>query len=417
MVFICPKCNKEYDYITICKCGSPLVVKEDITKVSFRGEGVWRYEDLLPVKKKISLNEGDTPIIHFNDLDLYIKDETRNPTGSFRDRAATLILSHCDRKRLACGSNGNLGASIAAYSAFAGKESYLFVPKYVERGKLLQMMMYNARIIRDGETVDDLLDPVQEACRLNNFYDASEYNPLSLEGQKTMAFEIFEKGEFDNMIIPVGNGGTIFSIYRGFSQLLKLEFIDKIPRLIGVQSENCAPFTDKNAVAKKTEALAIYVKKPLFRDLAIEAVKKSEGVFFKISEEEIREAQKIMAKKGIFCELASATTIAAGLKYKLKGKTLCIVTGSGLKSFNIKKDYFGVTSTKIEILRLLKEKESYGYEIWKNLNKKMKIQAVYQHLNGLQEKNMISSKKIGRKIYYTITDKGKRFLEVYKEMI
>ncbi|MCK4433737.1 MAG: pyridoxal-phosphate dependent enzyme [Methanomicrobia archaeon] len=416
MVYVCPQCGKEYEYVSICECGSPLLIKEDIKKIQFRGKGVWRYEDLLPVKKKISLNEGNTPIIYFNDLDLYMKDETRNPTGSFRDRAATVILSHCDRKRLACGSNGNLGASIAAYSAFAGKESYLFVPKYVERGKLLQMMMYNAQIIRVGETVDDLLDPVQEACRLNNFYDASEYNPLAIEGQKTIAFEIFEKGEFDNIVIPVGNGGTIFSIYRGFSQLLKLGYIDKFPRLIGVQSENCAPMINKNVIKKKTDALAIYVKKPLFRDLATDAVKKSKGSFFKLSEEEISEAQKILAKRGIFCELASATTVAAGLRYNLQGKTLCIITGSGLKSFNIKKDYFGVTSTKVEILRILEEKENYGYGIWKNLNKKMKIQAVYQHLNGLQERNMVHSKRVGRKVYYSITDKGKRFLEVYKEI-
>ncbi|MCD6127656.1 MAG: pyridoxal-phosphate dependent enzyme [Methanomicrobia archaeon] len=417
MVFICPQCGREYNHITICECGSPLVVEENTEDVSFEGEGVWRYEDLLPVKRKISLNEGNTPILYFDNLDLYIKDETRNPTGSFRDRAATVILSHCDKRVVACGSNGNLGASIAAYSAFAGKESYLFVPKYVDRGKLLQMMMYNAKVIKVGETVDDLLETVREACKLNNFYDASEYNPYVTEGQKTIAFEIFEKGEFDNIIVPVGNGGTIFSIYRGFSQLLDLGYINALPRLIGVQAENCAPFIDKKQEIKKTDALAIYVKKPLFKKLAMDAVKNSRGEFIKVSEEEISEAQKILAKRGIFCELASATTVAAGLKHRLKGKTLCIITGTGLKSLHIKRDYFGVANTKIEILELLKEKDSYGYEIWKNLNKTMKIQAIYQHLNGLLEKEMISSKKIGKKVYYSITDKGKRFLEVYRELI
>ncbi|MEA1993556.1 MAG: pyridoxal-phosphate dependent enzyme [Euryarchaeota archaeon] len=417
MVYRCPGCKKEYDHIGLCDCGSPLLVEEELGEVRFKGKGLWRYEDLLPVKKKVSLNEGGTPLIYADELGLYLKDETRNPTGSFRDRAAAAVLSHCNKKRLACGSNGNLGASIAAYASFTGKETYLFVPEYVDRGKLLQTMMYNAKIIRIGKTSDDLLEPVQEACRLNNFYDASEYNPFVIEGQKTMAFEIFEEGEFDNIIVPVGNGGTIFSVYRGFSQLLELGYIDKIPHLIGVQSENCAPFIDKKAEKKRTEALAIYVKKPLFKDLAVEAVKESGGRFLKVSEEEIHTAQKMLARHGVFCEPASATTVSAGVAHDLQGKTLCLITGSGLKSFDIKKDRFGVANTKVELLRLLREKESYGYQLWKDLNKEMKIQAVYQHLKELQEKRMITSMKKGRKVYYNITEKGKRFLEVYKEVL
>jgi threonine synthase len=416
MMFTCPGCRRTYESVTLCACGSPLLLEDETKKsVKFEGSGVWRYQDLLPVPKKISLNEGGTPVQQFADLDLFIKDETRNPTGSFRDRAATLILSHARNTKLACGSNGNLGASIAAYAAFAGSESYLFVPKYVERGKLLQMMMYNAHVIRIGETADDLIDPVQEACRLNNFYDASEYNPLAIEGQKTLAFEIFEDGQFDNLIIPVGNGGTLFSLYRGFFQLKELGYTEKIPKIIGVQSENCAPLVGGSP--RETRALAIYVKKPLFGDLALTAVKNTNGRFVTVSEREILGAQKLLAEKGIFCELASATTVAAGIRYDFQGKTLCIITGSGLKSFDIKKDYFGVTSTKVEILRMLQEKESYGYEIWKNLGKKMKIQAVYQHLNGLKEKDMIRPNKVGRKVYYTITEKGKRFLEVYTEIL
>ncbi len=417
MVFRCPQCGKEYDHITLCECGSPLVVVQENGEVQFRGHGVWRYADLLPIEKKVSLNEGGTPVTHLDDLDLYIKDETRNPTGSFRDRAATVVLSHCEKEKIACGSNGNLGASIAAYATFAGKESYLFVPQYADRGKLLQMMMYNAKVIRVGEIVDDLVEPVQEACRLNNFYDASEYNPYVLEGQKTIAFELSEEEPFDNIVVPVGNGGTIFSIYRGFSQLLSHGMIDEMPRLLGVQPENCAPLTGSTSPLKKTDALALYVKKPLFRDLATKAVKESQGKFLTVSEDEMHRAQDFMAKRSIFCELASAVTVAAGKKYELSSNTLCLITGSGLKSFNITQDRFGIASTKVEILRILEEKRSYGYQIWKDLNKKMKIQAVYQHLHSLEEKNMISSEKEGRKVYYCITEKGRRFLEVYKEII
>lgn len=436
---VCPLCGREYGEIIPprCECGGSPSFIYDYSMVNPRAwkrrkPGLWRYRELLPPAKKIiSLNEGGTPLFKAKlgeelSLNVHIKDETRNPTGSFRDRLASVAVSYgltYAENGFIIASDGNGGASLAAYAARAEKEAFVVIPHKVDKGKLIQMIAFGARIIRYGESVDEAIPYASEISRLNGLYDVTPANnTLGIEGQKTLAFELWEELNPTHVLVPTGSGTLLYSLYRGFKELQLLGLVEEVPELIAVQTERCSPIAAalEGAKLKKefTKALALYVREPSFLEKAVEAVRESGGKAVVVREEELDAGEKKLAREGVFAEYASAVVVPALMKLSEEGyferddRIVLLVTGSGLKSFQEERERSMISGTKLEILRILGEGEAYGYEIWERLEKPMKYQAVYQHIRELESLGLIEeSRKKGRRIYYCLSPKGRRILE------
>ncbi|ASJ16967.1 threonine synthase [Thermococcus chitonophagus] len=438
----CPRCGREYVEVIppFCICGQELEITYDYSSVDVRKwrrriPGVWRYKELLPpVKRIISLREGGTPLIKARiseklGIDVYIKDETRNPTGSFRDRLATVAVSYglpYTTNGFIIASDGNAAASVAAYSARAEKEAFVVVPKKVDKGKLIQMIAFGARIIRYGESVDDAIEYARELARLNGLYNVTpEDNIVGLEGQKTIAYELWEEMTPTHVIVPTGSGSYLYSIYKGFKELSKIGVLREMPRLIAVQVEKCNPIAAEilgvEKSCKEIKALGLYVRNPIMKSRAIEAIKESNGTAVIVSEEDIDLGEKLLANEGIFAELSSAVVMPALLKLVEEGfiekgdKPVLVVTGSGLKTGGGGREKFSIGGTKLDILKVLKDTEMYAYEIWKALGKPLKYQAVHQHIKELLELGLIEEAyRRGKRIYYRLTEKGARLVENFE---
>ncbi|MDH5623866.1 MAG: pyridoxal-phosphate dependent enzyme, partial [Candidatus Bathyarchaeota archaeon] len=242
-------------------------------------------------------------------------------------------------------------------------------------------------------------------------------------------------------VVSMGSGGTIHSIWKGFKELQALKNIDKLPRMIGVQAQGCAPITEahlKNrskpiAISKpSTHALGILVRNPLNGKGALQAIKESKGTAITVQDSEIFSAEQEIARlEGIFAEPSSSATIAALKKLVHQGAidkedtVVCLITGSGLKATDVlqalakkrKTAVLGLElSTKEKILRILSQKDTYGYSLWKKIGKTMTRAAIYQHLNNLSKRGLITSyKKEGRK-YFKITERGKRVLRAIDDL-
>jgi threonine synthase len=462
MVLKCVQCGSEflaYPPKNKCeKCGGTLEYKIDLPRshrIKFSGQlSFWRYRPLLPpVQHVVSLGEGGTSLNKAERLakniglkKLYLKDETRNPTNSYRDRAATLLVSNAidlQHGTLVCATNGNLGASLAAYSAKVGLTCHVIVPKLVDVGKLAQMLVYDAIIEEFGETVDDSIRKAEALAKESGWYQATaELNPLVIEAQKTITYEVHEQlGVPEWFIVPMGGGGTIYSIWKGFKELKQLGMIKSLPKMVGVQPEGCAPivktFLEKRSKPMRitkpsTRALAILMTEPLQSELAIKAIQESNGLALTVSDPEIFTTELEIAKlEGIFAEPASSATIAALKRLVNDGKIdkddslVCLITGSGLKATDIlqaltKKQKTAVLglelSTKEKILRIVSRKDTYGYDLWKKLGKTMTRAAVYQHLNELSEKGLIAGyEKNGRK-FFKITERGRKALQAIDDL-
>ena len=463
MTLECIDCGSKFSLAPLLKgrcekCGGLLEYKIVLPKygrVKFSGQrGFWRYKPLLPqVKNKVSLGEGGTPLHKAERLardlglrKLFLKDETRNPPNSFRDRAAALMTSHAlDLKydTLVCATNGNLGASLSAYCAKAGLNCHIIVPKLVDVGKLAQMLVYDAVIEEYGNIVDEAIVKAEALAKEMNWYQATaELNPLVIEAQKTISYEIFEQlGVPDWFIASMGSGGTIYSVWKGFKELKQLGIADSLPKMVGVQPEGSASIIktileDRSKIAEvskpSTHALAVLVSKPLQGKLAIKAIKESNGMALTVSDAEIFAAELQIAKlEGMFAEPASSATIAAlkklveTEKIRSEDSVVCLITGSGLKATDVlqsltkkqKTAGFGLElSTKEKILRVLNKKDTYGYDLWKRLGKTMTRGAIYQHLNELSKRGLIVSYKKDRKKFFKITQRGKRVLRAIDDL-
>ena len=462
MALKCVKCGLEFPLFPPqgkCeKCGGALEYKLDLqkdSKIKFSGQmRFWKYKLLLPpVEHLISLGEGGTRLHKAERLaktmgltDLYLKDETRNPTNSYRDRAATLLTSNAmdlQYDTLICATNGNLGASLAAYSAKAGLTCHVIVPKIVDVGKLAQMLAYDAVIEESGEILDDSIRKAEALAKETGWYQATaELNPLALEAQKTISYEVTEQfGVPEWFVVPMGSGGTIYSIWKGFQELKQFGITNSLPKMVGVQPEGCASIAKtlmegRSKLTKtlnpSTRALAVLVAEPLQGELAIKALQESGGLALTVSDSEIFAAELQIAKlEGIFAEPASSATIAALKKLVAEGKmrkydsVVCLITGSGLKATDVlqgltkKQKTAGVgleLSTKEKILRILSKRDTYGYDLWKKLGKTMTRAAIYQHLNELSEKGLITGyAKNGRKFFKT-TQRGRKVLQAFDDL-
>jgi threonine synthase len=459
----CRRCAREFEpepRVRCPDCGGLLEYRydEDYLK-SLRFVGAltfWRYRAALPrVEHVISLGEGGTPIHESRRLGeaiglerLYLKDESQNPTSSFRDRCASLIVSNavdlgCDA--LVAATAGNLGASLAAYSAKADLKCNLVVPKALDMGKLAQMIAYDASIEEHGETVDDAITRAEKLGEETGWYQATfELNPLAVEALKTVAFEVAEQiGVPDWVVVPMGSGGTLYALWKGFEELEASGKTDSLPRLVGVQAEGCSPIVGAFKLKKDqplevaeavTRALAICVKNPVYGEAALAALKESEGVAVSVGDGEMFKMERTLAHlEGIFAEPASSATIACLRDLLDRGvldpsdRVVCLITSSGLKTTDIlntldkRSKSLGLgyrLATKERILRIIEvgRGKTYGYDIWKRMEKGMTLGAVYQHLSELEERGLISSSVEGKRRYFEVTTRGIDVLKALDEL-
>lgn len=315
-----------------------------------------RYRDRLPVTddtRLISLGEGNTPLIRLNnipsllgkDVDIYIKYEGLNPTGSFKDRGMTMAVTKAveeGSKAIICASTGNTSAAAAAYAARAGITAFVLIPEgKIALGKLAQAMMHGAVVIQIKGNFDDGMELVKQVGKEAPVTIVNSINPYRLQGQKTAAFEIVEELGFapDFHCIPVGNAGNITAHWMGYSEYHENGIVNSRPRMVGYQAAGSAPFMRGEMVDEpETVATAIRIGHPQSWDKAWIVKEESNGWFDECTDEVILAAQKLLAEKeGIFCEPASATSLAGAMmdiesgKIPEGSKIVCTLTGHGLK--------------------------------------------------------------------------------------
>jgi threonine synthase len=302
-----------------------------------------RYREFLPITDRtplLTLNEGNTPLVAAPRLaaalgvrELHLKFEGSNPTGSFKDRGMTVAVSAAKAEgaeAVLCASTGNTAASAAAYAARAGLRGAVIVPEgKIATGKLAQALMHGARVVALRGNFDQALKLVRELASKHPIALVNSVNEYRLEGQKTAAFEICdEMGEApDVLCIPVGNAGNITAYWRGFEEYRTA------PRMFGFQAEGAAPLVNGAPVENpETVASAIRIGNPARWEEAMNAVTASRGEIRAVSDAEILDAYAFLgASEGVFCEPASAASVAGLIKYGAEGRVVCVLTGHGLK--------------------------------------------------------------------------------------
>jgi threonine synthase len=315
-----------------------------------------KYRDRLPVHddtRIISLGEGNTPLIRLNNIprdigrqvDIYVKYEGLNPTGSFKDRGMTMAVTKAveeGSRAVICASTGNTSASAAAYAARAGITAFVLIPEgKIALGKLAQAMIHGATVLQIRGNFDEGMQLVKEVGENTPVTIVNSINPFRLQGQKTAAFEIIEELERapDFHCLPVGNAGNISAHWMGYDEYFEHGIVNNRPRMVGYQAAGAAPFLRGAMVDNpETVATAIRIGHPQSWDKAWKVKQDSDGWFDECSDEEILAAQRLLTQKeGIFCEPASATSLAGALRDINSGKipegssVVCTLTGHGLK--------------------------------------------------------------------------------------
>lgn len=322
-----------------------------------RYEGlIQKYRKFLPVSETtpiVSLCEGNTPLIKAENIkkefgfnfDVYLKYEGLNPTGSFKDRGMTMAITKAKEagaEMVICASTGNTSASAAAYAARAGMKCVVLIPDgNIAFGKLSQALIHNALVIAINGNFDDALNMVREITEKSPIVLVNSVNPFRIEGQKTGAFEIVDAlGDSpDYHFIPVGNAGNITAYWKGYKEYKAAGFATKLPKMMGFQAAGAAPIVlGKIVEHPETVATAIKIGNPASWKFAEEARNLSGGLIDMVTDEEILEAYRTLAKlEGVFCEPASAASFAGLLKYaktskiESDSKVVCVLTGHGLK--------------------------------------------------------------------------------------
>ncbi|MBS4213441.1 threonine synthase [Neobacillus rhizophilus] len=311
------------------------------------------YKEFLPVNNetpKLTLNEGNTPLIHLQNLskewgvELYVKVEGANPTGSFKDRGMVMAVAKAveeGSKTVICASTGNTSAAAAAYAARAGINCIVVIPEgKIAMGKLAQAMMYGAEIISIEGNFDQALKMVRDISEVEPITLVNSVNPFRLEGQKTAAFEVCDQlGSAPEILaIPVGNAGNISAYWKGFKEYNSKKETG-LPRMFGFEAEGAAALVHNRVFENpETIATAIRIGNPASWDLAVNAVKESNGQFDEVTDDEIVAAYKKLAStEGVFAEPASCASIAGVYKSLQNGKIakgtkiVAVLTGNGLK--------------------------------------------------------------------------------------
>jgi len=393
-VLKCSRCGSEYNIDDgRCLCERKDLGRLDIhynyagiseilnkNEISKRAGGVWRFPELLPIKNPsniVSLGEGNTPLIKANRLakklglqHLYLKDETRSPTGSFKDRSMTVGVSKAvelGAKVVVTASSGNAAAALAAYSAKAGLRCYAFVLEIAPFEKISQLSLYGARVVRvkgvkKGE--DPTVEMLQLAIDNYEWYPCPSFgpfNPYQVEGPKTMSYEIIEQMGWrtpDWVFVPAGSACLLTGVWKGFRDFLSLDLIQKMPRLVAVQSTGNAPLV--RAFNQGVEPLRIepWDKPntvaggladpfPWDGDAGLTALKETNGAAEAVPDELILDGERLLGSyEGIFAEPSGATGLAGLVSLTNRGvvdpsdEVVVLMTGSGFKDLNVVKGMF-----------------------------------------------------------------------------
>jgi len=321
--------------------------------------------DLLPITRNDSLPDlqvGNTPLYRINQLnneilvfDLFLKDDSQNPTFSFKDRASGIVSAFAKENGLetiVAASTGNAGSSIAGVAAAQRQKAIVLVPASAPIAKLTQIIMYGATIIPVKGTYDDAFDLSVKATEKYGWYNRNTaYNPLTIEGKKTVSFELFNQLDEnipDRIFVPVGDGVIISGVYKGFEDLLELGFIDQMPTIVAVQSSGSDNLVRNIATSvfemktSNTIADSIAVDFPRNYYMAKNYIQKYSGEWITVSDVDIIEAsQSLSSNTGLFAEPAAAAAFAGMLKYKSENKivegtkNVVLLTGSGLKDIKV----------------------------------------------------------------------------------
>jgi threonine synthase len=376
----CTDCGKEYDgFKTLYLC--PECSKINTTTAPPKGvlKIIYDYQnlkenhfnflkikeneflDLMPIHSLNSfpiLKVGNTPLYCFSKLEnkdlpfkIYLKDDSQNPTFSFKDRASAVVSAYAKEqgyKTIVAASTGNAGSSLAGICAAQNQKAIIMVPEAAPIAKLTQIIMYGATIIPVKGTYDDAFDLSIKATEEFGWYNRNTaFNPLTIEGKKTVSFELFEQLGYqlpDRIFVPVGDGVIISGVYKGFEDLLELGIIEKMPIIIMVQSNGSdnliSNLETNNFYSKPGNTLADSISVDIPRNfyMAKQFITKYKGEYLTVSDDEILEASQILSKNtGIFAEPAAATAFAGLLSYQAKkllennSKNIVLLTGSGLK--------------------------------------------------------------------------------------
>ena len=362
--YLCPDCGDEglldvkYDYEAIKKDWSKADLSQD------QKLNIWRYLPLLPVKPETErppLRVGWTPLYQNKDLadelgldNVYIKDDGLNPTGSLKDRASAMAVvkgREAGAKTVACSSTGNAASSLAGNVASmeGDMRAVIFVPERAPGGKVTQLLIYGSHVVSVQGSYEEAFYLSDEAIKKWGWYNRNAaINPYLVEGKKTVSIELAEQLNWempDWLVFSVGDGCTIAGAWKGLYDLKQIGFIDKIPRLLGVQAEGCAPITKSfrtgdplEVTSEDTLADSIAVGKPRNYRKAINGVKNSNGRMVNVADEEILEMMRVLGRNtGIFGEPAGVTGLAGLRKMVDQGvikpdeKVVTVITGNGLK--------------------------------------------------------------------------------------
>lgn len=464
----CASCGEEYPPHPLkrCgRCGTPLLIDLEVIGLSsrelrsrFEGRprGVWRYKELLPELgvEPPSLGEGGTFLQRAERLgeslglrNLYLKNETTNPTGSFLDRGAVVEVAGAlswGAGLLACVARGNLAASIAAYAVKAGLPCRVYALPGAEQGKLLQALAYDAEVVFVGRR-----EEAEGLAEEEGAYLVEPSNPLLIEGLKTCVLEVLEELGWeapDAIFLPVGSGGHMTATWKAVREAEGLGLLrGELPRMFGAQTAGCAPLVEayksgSTRVGRAERCAAgfpdIADPEPELGAQALQAIRESRGAAVAVEDSEVLEAVKLLAKtEGILAEPAAATALAALKRVVEEGaidrdqRILYIVTGSGLKdpislrSVSNVRTPAGpkVGATKLKILHVLLDGPLHGYGIRRELISRfgldIKLPTVYQHLRELLGMGLVASKPLerglGRRVVrrYLLTPRGKELLE------
>src|SRR6266852_137686 len=363
VTYTCPTCGPSgvlevhYNYEQISQHISRATLAED-HDLTF-----WRYRALLPISysrgDRPALSIGGTPLYSVNRLrtylglrDLWLKDDSRNPSASLKDRASIIAVMRAEGKTVACSSTENAASSLAVQAAAVGLPCYIFVPHNAPRAKIVQLLMCGAIVFAVKGSYDDAFDLCIEACNAFGWYNRNTgYNPYLVEGKKTVGLEIAEQLDWqvpDTVIVPTGDGCIISGVYRGFEDFYRLGMIDRVPRLVAVQAEGSPAIVralESDGIVRpypaKTVADGISVGLPRNGAMAVRHIRASGGFGITVSDTEILTAEKELAMyTGVFAEPSGAASYAGLLRLLEDGsiakdeRVVLLITGSGLKSID-----------------------------------------------------------------------------------
>lgn len=365
MRIVCSSCHTPYPLDTphwLCvACGGLFEItgaaRFDPIQIKTDNATLWRYRAFLPLPdqaKPISMGEGFTPLVEtqLDGITFFSKLDFLNPTGSFKDRGTTVLVSAIKSfgvTRALDDSSGNAAASLSAYAARAGIAAEIFTPAHASPAKLAQIEVYGARLNRVEGPRENAARAAQERAACGDAYYASHYySPFVMAGMKTTAWEMWEqlgRRAPDAVIAPVGHGSNLLGIARGFRELCYAGLVEKMPRLFAAQSENIAPIPlaiergldeTPEIESKRTIAEGIAITRPVHGKELLCALRESDGGAVAVSEEEIMQARIDLAHVGLYVEPTTATAVAAWRKLRgqIRASDTVVVTltGSGLKS-------------------------------------------------------------------------------------